>query len=154
MRALLRTLYTLEVPRLGGAPLQSGAVCWRRGESGIEVLLVTSRRSGKWSLPKGWTLRGRPLHRTAEREAWEEAGVIGKVQNRLIGVVDAPKTYRLIGPIAWKLALYPLRVDELALDWPERNQRDRRWFALREAAGRVRPRVLGPLLAGFSPTCA
>jgi 8-oxo-dGTP pyrophosphatase MutT (NUDIX family) len=151
MRAWLRWLYTLEVPRLGGRPVQAGALCWRKGESGIELLLVTSRRSGRWGLPKGWALRGRPLHRTAEREAWEEAGAVGRCDNRLLGLVDAPKRYRLVGRVDWTLALYPLHVERLAEEWPERAQRERRWFGPEEAAERVRPRSLQPLLAGFRP---
>lgn len=154
MQAWLRFLYTLEAPRLGGRPVQAGALCWRRAGSEIELLLVTSRRSGKWGCPKGWGLRGRPLYRTAEREAWEEAGVVGRCHNRLIGLVDAPKTYRLVGTLNWALALYPLEVEALANDWPERGQRERRWFAQAEAAERVRPRGLQPLLAGFRPICA
>jgi 8-oxo-dGTP pyrophosphatase MutT (NUDIX family) len=154
MRGLLGFLYTLEVPRLGEAPLQAGALCWRLGAEGLEVLLVTSRRSGKWGVPKGWALRGRSLHQTAEREAWEEAGVIGAAENRLLGLVDAPKTYRLIGEIGWELALYPLQVERLAEEWPERGQRERRWFSLEEAAERVRPKALRPLMANFRPTSA
>jgi 8-oxo-dGTP pyrophosphatase MutT (NUDIX family) len=154
MQDLLRFLYTLEVPRVGGAPMQAGALCWQRRGKRLRVLLVTSRRSGKWGVPKGWALRGRPLHRTAAREAWEEAGVIGLTENRLLGMIDAPKSYRLVGEIAWKLALYPLEVDQLADDWPECGQRKRRWFRPEEAAEMVRPRALGFLLASFRPTCA
>lgn len=154
MRKLLSLLYTLEVPRSGGRPLQAGALCWRRGAEELEILLITSRRGGKWGVPKGWTLRGRPLHRTAGREAWEEAGVIGETENRMLGLVDAPKRYRLVGEIGWTLALYPLEVEQLAEDWPERGQRERRWFGQTDAAERVRPRGLAPLLASFRPTCA
>jgi 8-oxo-dGTP pyrophosphatase MutT (NUDIX family) len=149
-RSWLRFLYTAEAARLGGAPLQAGALCWREGEAGIEILLVTSRRSGKWGVPKGWSLRGRPLHRTAAREAWEEAGVIGQTNNRLLGLVDAPKSYRLIGEVAWKLALYPLAVEQLADDWSERGLRERRWFSREEAAKLVRPRAIAPLLRSFT----
>lgn len=153
-RRLLRRLYTLEVPRLGGAPLQAGALCWRRTGDKVEVLLVTSRTSGKWGVPKGWALRARPLYRTAQREAWEEAGVVGTAENLLLGLINAPKSYRLVGKIGWKLALYPLEVEHLAEDWPERGQRERRWFSLDMAAERVRPKALGFLIAGFQPTCA
>jgi 8-oxo-dGTP pyrophosphatase MutT (NUDIX family) len=154
MRRLLGFLYTLEVPRLGEAPLQAGALCWRLGAEGLKVLLVTSRRSGKWGVPKGWALRGRPLHRTAAQEAWEEAGVIGAAENRLLGLVDAPKSYLFVGEIGWRLALYPLEVERLAEDWPEHGQRERRWFSLDEAAKGVRPKRLGPLIANFRPTSA
>ena len=152
MRRLLRLLYTAEVPRQAGYPLQGGALCWRREKGQLELLLVTSRRSGRWGVPKGWGLLGRPLHRTAEREAWEEAGVIGRTENRLLGLVPAPKTYRLIGEVPWLLALYPLEVEHLADDWPEQGQRERRWFAANDAAERVRPRAIGALLRTFVPS--
>lgn len=154
VRGLLRFLYTAEVPRLLGSPLQAGALCWRPGSDGPELLLVTSRSSGKWGVPKGWGLLGRPLHRTAEREAWEEAGVIGSVGNRLLALVPAPKRYRLVGRIGWQLALYSLAVERLAEDWPERGQRRRCWFRPDEAAELVRPKVLAQLLTSFRPTCA
>lgn len=153
MQGLLRFLYTLEVPRLGGAPLQAGALCWRRRGDEVEVLLVTGRRSGKWGVPRGWALLGRPLHRTAAREAWEEAGVSGPCENCLLGLVDAPKSYGLVGEIGWKLALYPLEVRILAKDWPERGQRERQWFSPSEAADRVRPRALAAVVENFvAPT--
>jgi 8-oxo-dGTP pyrophosphatase MutT (NUDIX family) len=151
---VLRFLYTVEVPRLAGAPLQAGALCWRRKGDEIVILLVTSRRSGKWGVPKGWALRGRPLHRTAAQEAWEEAGVLGAAENQLLGLVDAPKSYRFVGEIGWRLALYPLEVERLAEDWPEHGQRERRWFSLDEAAESVRPKRLEPLIANFRPTSA
>lgn len=154
MRGLLRFLYTIEVPRIAGAPVQAGALCWRQGDRGIEVLLVTSRKAGRWGVPKGWALRGRPLHRTAAREAWEEAGVVGATENRLLGLVRAPKSYRLVGEIGWRLALYPLKIERLADDWPERGQRERRWFSVDEAAERVRPSGLSPLISAFDPTSA
>jgi 8-oxo-dGTP pyrophosphatase MutT (NUDIX family) len=81
MRGLLGFLYTLEVPRLGEAPLQAGALCWRLGAEGLEVLLVTSRRSGKWGVPKGWALAA-DMHRTAQREAWEAGGRDRAAENR------------------------------------------------------------------------
>lgn len=154
LRRALRFLYTAEVPRLAGAPVQAGALCWRFRGREIEVLLVTSRRSGKWGVPKGWGLRGRALHVTAGREAWEEAGVIGHAENRLLGMVPAPKRYRLVGTVPWRLALYPLEVERLAHDWPEHGQRERRWFALAEAAEQVRPKALRLLLAAFRLTSA
>lgn len=154
MRRFFRFLYTIEVPRLGGAPLQAGALCWRHRSDGIEILLVTSRRSGKWGVPKGWALRGRPLHETARREAWEEAGVDGAVANRCLGLAEAPKSYRLAGMVDWRIALYPIEVAGLAEDWPEKGQRERRWFPLAEAARLVRPRTLGSLLSAFAATPA
>ena len=79
---------------------------------------------------------------------------MGTAENRLLGLVDAPKSYRFVGRIGWKLAIYPLEVERLAEDWPESGQRERRWFSPEEATERVRPRALGPLIARFRPTSA
>ena len=147
---LFRFLYTLEVPRLGGKPAQAGALCWRRRKGKFEVLLVKARSSGQWVIPAGWALRGRPLAVTAEREAWEEAGVTGTVANRLLTVVPKRKRYRLAGEIEWQMAVYPLRVESVADDYPEAGERQRQWFSAEEAAKLVHPSALGPVLAMVS----
>ncbi|WP_300974437.1 NUDIX hydrolase [Sphingomonas sp. LHG3406-1] len=144
--SLFRLLYTLEVPRLGGRPAQAGALCWRRREGRLEVLLVKTRSSGRWVIPGGWALRGRPLAVTAEREAWEEAGVRGAIANRLLAIVPKRKQYRLAGPIEWHVAVYPLRVEEVANDYPEAGERQRQWFSPKEAAKLVHPPALGPII--------
>ncbi|UUR08736.1 NUDIX hydrolase [Sphingomonas glaciei] len=141
-----RFLYTLEVPRLGGKPAQAGALCWRRHEGRLEVLLVKARSSGRWVLPAGWALRGRPLAATAEREAWEEGGVSGTVANSVLTVVPKRKRYRLAGEIEWQMAVFPLRVDSVADDYPEAGERQRGWFSPEEAAKLVHPSSLGPVL--------
>lgn len=144
--SLCRFLYTLEVPRLGGKPAQAGALCWRRHKGRLEVLLVKGRSSGRWVIPGGWALRGRPLATTARREAWEEAGVSGTVANQVLKVVTKRKRYRLAGEIEWQLAVFPLRVDAVADDYPEASERERAWFSPEEAARIVHPSSLGPVL--------
>lgn len=141
-----RFLYTLEVPRLDGKPAQAGALCWRRHKGKLEVLLVKGRSSGRWVLPAGWALRGRPLATTARREAWEEAGVSGAVANKVLTVVTKRKRYRLAGDIDWQMAVFPLRVDSVADDYPEAGERQRGWFSPAEAAKLVHPPALGPVL--------
>jgi 8-oxo-dGTP pyrophosphatase MutT (NUDIX family) len=143
---LFRFLYTIEVPRLGGKPAQAGALCWRREKGRLEVLLVKARKSGRWVLPAGWALRGRPLATTARREAWEEAGVRGTVANQRLTVVPKRKRYRLAGEIEWQMAVYPLRVDKVADNYPEAGERERCWFSPEDAAKLVHPSSLGPIL--------
>jgi 8-oxo-dGTP pyrophosphatase MutT (NUDIX family) len=59
--------------------IQYAALPYRaRGKSELEVMLVTSRGSRRWIIPKGWPKRGIPAHDTAAKEAFEEAGVIGR----------------------------------------------------------------------------
>jgi len=65
---------------------QYGAVCWRLHRGRVEVLLVTSRDTGRWIIPKGWPIDGLSPAGTAQREAWEEAGVEGEVIEDGLGV--------------------------------------------------------------------
>ena len=80
--------YTSAVTRNAAAevPIQTGALPWRLApKNGIEVLLVTGRRSGRWSIPKGWPMPGKSLAEAAEQEAFEEAGVKGTIDPNPIG---------------------------------------------------------------------
>jgi hypothetical protein len=63
-------------------PIQYGALPYREIKSGVQILLVTSRNTRRWIIPKGWPQSGTPPHRAAAREAFEEAGVVGKSAKR------------------------------------------------------------------------
>ncbi|WP_245443298.1 NUDIX hydrolase [Rhizobium sp. H4] len=70
----------------GGSAQQYGALCFRKTpDSTVEVLLVTTRDTGRWTIPKGWPIKGLAPHEVAERQAWEEAGVKGRVKKRVFG---------------------------------------------------------------------
>ena len=72
-----------------GEKLQTGALPWRRAKGDqLEILLVTGRLSGRWIVPKGWPMRGKTMAKAAAQEAYEEAGVRGKV-NRLQNAQNA-----------------------------------------------------------------
>ena len=146
--AFFRFLYTLEVPRDPATrrPLQTGAIPWRCTGSGVEVLLITGRSSGKWIIPKGWPMLFRSLADAAAREAYEEAGVRGRVSPEPLGRIDAPKSYRFAGTIDWLLVVHAMEVTEELDTWPEQHQRRRKWLSIDEAAGRVRPKALAPLI--------
>lgn len=146
---LFRWLYTLEARRDAstGRLLQAGAIPWcRRAGGRIEILLITSRGSGKWIIPRGWSSRFRSLAQSAKREALEEAGVRGFISREPLGFVDAPKSYRLAGEINWLLAVHAMEVTDVLNSWKEAGQRQRQWFPAEEAAGLVRPAALGPLM--------
>jgi 8-oxo-dGTP pyrophosphatase MutT (NUDIX family) len=120
---------------------QYAALVWRPSASGgIEVLLITSRETRRWVVPKGWPIKGLRPHQTAASEAWEEAGVEGRTGARKIGVFDYDK--RLSGGA--------LRVETEHDEWPEAGQRERIWLAPEEAADRVDEPGLSRLLAGFA----
>lgn len=108
---------------------QVGAIPYARAEGEVRFLLVTSRRTGRWIFPKGGRITGLKDPQAAAREAFEEAGVTGPIALRPVGCYLA-RTRR--GRRA-EVSLYPMRVDRVLDDWPEKGQRQRRWAGLAEA---------------------
>lgn len=133
------------------ARTQVAALCWRADKDRTEVLLVTSRETGRWVLPKGWPMTDRSHAEAARREAWEEAGVEGRVGDRCIGRYAYLKWLGREAAVPCVVSVFPLRVKALAEDFPERGQRQRRWFSPKKAAARVDEPELRALLAGFDP---
>lgn len=130
---------------------QVGALCWRREGGKVEVLLVTSRESGRWIIPKGNRMTGLSDAEAAAEEAWEEAGVRGKLRPLRIGSFHYVKVMARGAARQTAVDVYALRVKEVLKDWPERKQRTRRWFTPEEAAGLVDEAELKILLSGFAP---
>lgn len=125
---------------------QFGAICWRKSKAGLDVLLITSRETGRWIIPKGWPVKGISAGAAAAREAWEEAGVEGKLCETCIGVFSYQKVMPEDQNIPCIVALYGLRVEKLSRRYPEQRQRRRKWFAARDAAGLVAEPELRALL--------
>jgi 8-oxo-dGTP pyrophosphatase MutT (NUDIX family) len=105
---------------------------WEGGE--VRVLLVTSRETRRWVLPKGWMEKRLSPHALAAKEAFEEAGVVGEVERRPIGRYDYLKRGPQDRLTHCSVRVFPLRVERLLDKWPERRQRQRRWFSPAEAA--------------------
>ncbi|PVA07245.1 NUDIX hydrolase [Thalassorhabdomicrobium marinisediminis] len=115
--------------------LQVAALCHRTGKRGKEVLLVTSRGTGRWIIPKGWPIRGLASSEAAMQEAWEEAGVKGDTpQDQAIGTYSYDKWSNSGLPVPVEALVYSVEVDSLAQDFPEAHQRRRRWATPAEAA--------------------
>ena len=131
--------------------LQVGALCWRRSEKGLRILLITSRDTGRWVIPKGWPMRRRNEPEAAAREAWEEAGVQGEIGARSIGLFPYRK---YLGPGRWipcVVRVYPLEVRAQLKEYPEHDQRKVRWFAPAKAAKRLAEPELRALIRDFDP---
>lgn len=139
------------VSRMGSARTQHGAICWRERNGKVQVLLVTSRRTGRWVIPKGWPEPDEKPPLTAEREAAEEAGVEGKVLSRCIGLFSYVKHPDLDDALPCVVAVYPVKVRQLARNWPEKGERRRKWFTPKKAAAEVGETELARLLKGFDP---
>jgi 8-oxo-dGTP pyrophosphatase MutT (NUDIX family) len=126
--------------------IQAAALCLRETKAGREVLLVTSRGTGRWVVPKGWPMRGRTLAGAAQQEAWEEAGVFGHVEETPIGYYTYHKRHRTGLALACRVEVFQLEVVDLARNWPEKKTRKRRWMRPDEAAKAVAEPELAALL--------
>lgn len=126
---------------------QVAAICYRETGVGKKVLLVTSRGTGRWIVPKGWPIKGLEDPEAALQEAWEEAGVkTAEVQTDPVGHYDYDKT-RSCGQVTPVQAqVYLAEVESLAEEYPEDHQRERRWFSQDEAADRVQEPKLKAIL--------
>lgn len=113
-------------------PMQVGALCVQRGTG--RVLLVTSRGTGRWIIPKGWPIAGRTLPGAALQEAWEEAGVRGEVGPELLGQFRYDKVRRRGSVVEIEVCVFRVAVRDLAPSWPEGLERRRTWFEPEDAA--------------------
>lgn len=129
---------------------QVAALPVRKGEDGLlEVLLVTSRETGRWVIPKGWPSKRLSDRDAAAREARQEAGVTGSMKSRPIGTYR----YRKVQPEGTRLldvTVYLLKVEREKKSWPEKGQRQRSWFKADAAARRVREPSLQRLIRALS----
>lgn len=133
----------------GQARTQVAALCWRIEDGKAQVLLVTSRETGRWVLPKGWPKAGMSDPDTARAEAWEEAGVEGQIGAQALGLYAYHKMLRPDAGVPCMVTVFPLKVRSLARDFPERGQRKRRWFSPRKAAQKVDEPELQDILRRF-----
>jgi 8-oxo-dGTP pyrophosphatase MutT (NUDIX family) len=125
---------------------QVAALPIRRNSDGTcGVLLVTSRETRHWIMPKGWPQPQQEDHAAAAQEALEEAGVLGNAYAESVGSYVYQKRRRR-GAMAVRVTVYLLAVTEELADWPERLQRERAWFTPAEAADRIDEPELRDLL--------
>ncbi|MFB2549575.1 NUDIX hydrolase [Ensifer soli] len=132
--------------------IQYGALCYRvrKKGSGAEALLITSRDTGRWVIPKGWPMDGKLAYQAAEREAYEEAGVKGEIGREPIGVYTYRKGMDFGVTINCKVQVYPLVVEDIAKNFPEKDMRRSEWMSFAEAAKRVEEPLLKTLILSFA----
>ena len=118
--------------------LQVAALCYRQDGPGKKVLLVTSRGTGRWIVPKGWPIDGLDAPGAAMQEAWEEAGVHkGKVRKDSVGSYEYDKRLDSGMPVPVETKVYAVEVKKLKDDYPEAHERTRKWVAPEKAAEMV-----------------
>lgn len=128
---------------------QFAALCYRMNKTKPEILMITSRVSRRWIIPKGWPMDGKTPAQSALTEAWEEAGVIGKPIDLCLGLYSYRKW---MGPkqfLPCVALVYPVKVKSLADDFPEKGQRKRKWMRPKKAASRVSEPELAQILRNF-----
>src|SRR5712691_7963193 len=137
-------------PRRGAIAkrVQYGALPYRVSSgSRAEFMLVTSRETRRWVIPKGWPKKGKSPHRSAAREAFEEAGVVGAVGRRSIGSFSHNKRLKDGGVVTCKVLVFPLKVNRQDKEWPEKEEREVRWLSAKQAAKTVKHPKLGEIIS-------
>ena len=129
---------------------QVAALCWRAAaKGGLEVLLITSLNSRRWILPKGWLVQGMSLAESAAREAFEEAGVAGRIASKPAGSYHYLKEKKDGGGMPCSVDVFPLEVTGQAESWPEQGARELAWLPLEDAAAKVAEPGLRDILLAF-----
>ncbi|WGJ15957.1 NUDIX hydrolase [Methylocapsa sp. D3K7] len=131
--------------------VQYGALPYRFTKSGApEILLVTSRQTKRWIIPKGWPIKGLKPAKSAAREAYEEAGVRGSVKTKSIGIFSYEKSSVDDGiTIPCDVRLFPLLVKRQSKTWPESEQRVARWLEPTVALSLIKEKSLRSLISSF-----
>ena len=121
-----------------------------RLQPGLEILLITSRETRRWVLPKGWPMKDRAPHEAAAQEAHEEAGLIGDVSEAAVGAYHYQKGLKNGGSVLCEVAVFPLRVTGQLDSWTEQHQREFQWFDPEAAAAAVAEEELAELIRAFA----
>ena len=128
---------------------QYAAICYRPatlGDGQIEILLITTRDSGRWVIPKGWPIENKQPHEVAEREAWEEAGVKGRAKKRAFGYYTYLKTLDSGDKVPSVVQVHLVEVKTVDVRFPEKGQRSMLWLLPNDASVLVREPELQSLL--------
>jgi 8-oxo-dGTP pyrophosphatase MutT (NUDIX family) len=131
--------------------LQYGILPYRFTKTNsAEVLLITTRQSGRWIIPKGWPIKGLNPAKSAAREAYEEAGIRGTVSAKPVGAFVYEKCIEEnCGTVQCEVRVFAMFVKRQFETWPEVNEREARWFAPRHALSAIRDGGLRELMASF-----
>lgn len=130
---------------------QCAALCYRTQGSKLQILLITSRGTKRWIIPKGWQVKGRTMAQSAVIEAWEEAGVIGRQHDTPLGSYGYIKIERSKTAVPCCASVFPIKVKSQKSNFPERGQRKLKWFSPKKAAQKVTEPELKALILGFDP---
>jgi 8-oxo-dGTP pyrophosphatase MutT (NUDIX family) len=117
--------------------IQYAALPWRALNGRVEILLITSRESRRWVLPKGWPMKGKAPQEAAAVEAYEEAGVTGEIDPTSVGSYRYIKRLKGEEAVPIQVIVFPLEVHSQLDHWKEKDQRQFAWFRYQKAAALV-----------------
>ena len=142
---------------------QYAVLPWRKAQ-GLEILLITSRETRRWVIPKGWPMPGHSAAESAEQEAYEEAGIRGQMAAETMGHYGYSKRLRGGAKKRFRVDVFAMEVTEVLDLWPEAHERARQWLSPEEAAAHVNEPELAALIRTFAgdqlgqalpaPTCS
>ncbi|MBV9570712.1 MAG: NUDIX hydrolase [Alphaproteobacteria bacterium] len=132
--------------------VQYAALPWRKRLGKLEILLITTRTTKRWIVPKGWPIPGLSSSDCAAHEAAEEAGVMGHVASSSLGSFRYEKQRRSGGNITCRVEVFAMEVARQRRSWPEKAERETRWCSVDEALGRVSEPGLRRVIAKFGKT--
>jgi 8-oxo-dGTP pyrophosphatase MutT (NUDIX family) len=114
----------------------------------LEILLVTTRQTQRWIIPKGWPIKGLRPEKSAAREAFEEAGVTGRIGAKSIGLFAYDKILDQ-ACIGCEVQVFPLLVKQQSESWPEIDERVVQWVAPERALAMIKDPELKVLVGAF-----
>ena len=129
--------------------IQYAALPWRQAGRRLEILLITSRETRRWVIPKGWPMKGRAPQEAAAIEAMEEAGISGEIDAVSVGSYSYVKGLKGAKAIPSQVIVFPLQVTSQLEHWKEKDQRQSRWFPYPKAASLVAEPALKRLIRDF-----
>lgn len=136
--------------KTGDKRRQVAALPWRGEGPAMQILLVSSRETKRWVIPKGWPMKGRTDSAAAAQEAYEEAGLDGIITHTPAGDYEYLKRLKNGAAKLVKVDVYPLQVTGERDTWPEKGQRALQWMPPVEAALAVQEPDLRDLIARFA----
>lgn len=129
---------------------QFGALPWRMHKDKLQFCLISTRRTGRWIVPKGWPMDGATPAEAAAIEALEEGGLEGRISERCLGIFTYVKELASEPNLPCVVAVFPLKVTKARKTWPEMSERKRRWVSPRKAAELVQEPDLARLFRDFA----
>jgi 8-oxo-dGTP pyrophosphatase MutT (NUDIX family) len=135
--------------KIAGDSQQYAALPWRRAQ-GFEILLITSRETRRWVIPKGWPMPGLSAAESAAQEAYEESGIRGQMAARAMGHYTYSKRRRGGAKKRFRVDVFAMEVTEVLDLWPEAHERARQWLSPQEALALVEEPELAALIRTFA----